>query len=283
MHIVKAKSISKSFGKKKVLDDLSFNIEQGRFYTVLGLNGAGKSTLLNILGDRAHENNNDIEVFGIKLGQELGAERAKIGYVSEAMDIGFGLKIKKFIEIYSSEFKNWDQEYFELLNRISKLDLDSNFSDFSRGQKVQFFLMVELSKKPELLLLDEITSVLDFRVRDFYLNEISKIKERKGSVIITTNMINEVDSYTTDILILKNGKICYFGSRKNVFESYFKLCDQENKKIERRDSLYGIGINSSGKNCFLIKKENILKCDDEFILNLEPSLGEIFSYITERE
>ena len=281
MCLVKAKLISKSFNNRMVLDGLSFDIERSRFYTILGLNGAGKSTLLNILGERLPGDKSEVEIFGIKAGEELGLQRTKIGYVSETLEIGSGLRVGEFVEIYRSEFDNWNQDYFEFLNNTSRLDLGSDFSDFSRGQKVQFFLMVELSKKPELLLLDEVTSVLDFRARDFYLNEINKVKDKGGSVVMTTNIINEVDHYTTDILVLSNGKMNYFGSKKKIFEKFLKLCDRPEKKIERRDGFYGVGANVSGQNCFLIRKENFLESDAEFLFEPGPSLGEIFSYITE--
>ena len=283
MTIIKALNIYKRYWQNLVIENASFNIEEGRFYTVLGLNGSGKSTLLNVLSGRVTKDKSEAEIFGVPLGEDLKEKRSQIAYVSENMSIGLGLNVKTFIETYATQFDDWDQEYFEYLNKHRKLDLSKKFNDYSRGQKMQLFLLVALAQKPKLLFVDEITSVLDYKARAFFLTEMAKITKSGGTVVLTTNIITEVHKETTDLIIIKDKRLLYQGKKSELFKSFIKLKDQDTKPVPHHPALFSLGLDGLEQNNYLIEPRYLSESMKAFIDHSGPNLGEVFIFLTEGE
>ena len=89
------------------------------------------------------------------------------------------------------------------------MNLNKQFDYYSRGQKMQLILTAELCKTPKIILLDEITSVLDVYSRKFYLNLLKNYQQEGGTVFITSNVISEVEKYLDHIIIIKDGLIAF--------------------------------------------------------------------------
>ena len=161
MKIIEAKNISKSFNEKPVLKDLSFSIDKGTFTALLGKNGSGKSTILNILMGEIHLDEGDCFLFGKNLKSNPDELKNKIAHVSEKIFFAYPMSIESFIPEYAKFFSAFNTDLFFKMSKDVKLDLSRSFGTYSRGQKMQIVLMAALAQGAELLLIDEVTSVLD--------------------------------------------------------------------------------------------------------------------------
>ena len=202
--LLKISNISKKYLFNEVLKSININLHPGKFYTLVGENGAGKSTIFKIIVGLEYPNTGT----GMLLGEELTAVSAKnkhrIGIVSEQIELDGPLNMFDFFQFYSAFFPKWDQKLFKKIVRHQKLDLSKQFKKYSRGQKMQLVLIAELCKSPDILLIDEITSVLDVYGRQFYLNLFREYIEKKnGTIFLTTNIITEVSPFIDHIFVIK--------------------------------------------------------------------------------
>lgn len=279
--LIKIKNISKSYDSNEVLRDISFEMKPGSFYSVLGLNGSGKSTLLNILGNRISKDSSEGEILGVPLGEDLSGLRNQIGFVSEKLNLGAQYKPKDLVNIYQNSFTNWDEEYFQYLLRKRNFDINKEFSEYSRGQRMQFFLILCLAYRPTIFFLDEITSVLDYKARDFFLNELNKITEAGGLVVISTNIVSEINHNTTDLMIIQDKKLVFDGKKDSLFNNFCKLKFPPQANINFTKKSLNLGLDQEGSTNLLVRVEELNENFEKYIDPTPVNLGEIFAYITD--
>ena len=215
--LLKIESISKSFLFKKVLKEVSLELYPGKFYTLVGENGAGKSTIFKIIVGLEYANTGTGSLLGENLTEVSAKNKHRIGIVSEQIELDGPMNMRQFFKFYSTFFPKWDQKLFKKIIKHQRIDLDKQFKKYSRGQKMQLVLIAELCKSPDILLIDEITSVLDVYGRQYYLNLFKEFTEKKnGTIFLTTNIITEVSHFLDHIFVLKNGKLTFNDKKENI-------------------------------------------------------------------
>ena len=231
-YILEISNISKQFLFKKVLKDISFSLLPGKFYSLIGENGAGKSTIFKIIVGLEYPNDGTGLLLGESLTEISASNKHKIGIVSEQIELEGPLNMQDFFQFYSTFFPKWDSKLFNYIIRHQKLDLRKQFKKYSRGEKMQLVLIAELCKSPEILLIDEITSVLDIYGRQFYLNLFRDYTTKKnGTIFLTTNIITEASHFIDHIFVLKNGRLIFDDAKINISESVLKISDKFNGEI----------------------------------------------------
>lgn len=229
--LLKITHISKSFLFNKVLKNISFELYPGKFYTLVGENGAGKSTMFKIIVGLEYANSGNGSLLGENLTEVTYQNKHRIGIVSEQIELEGPLNMKEFFRFYSNFFPKWDEKLFKRIIKHQRLDLNKQFKKYSRGEKMQLVLIAELCKSPDILLIDEITSVLDVYGRQFYLNLFKEFTEKKnGTIFLTTNIITEVSHYLDHVLVLRNGELV-FNDVKNNINSIVKRVDNSLSSI----------------------------------------------------
>jgi ABC-2 type transport system ATP-binding protein len=216
MGIVNLQNIKKNYFFLNVLKDISLNLEAGKFYGLLGENGAGKSTLFQIIVGLERPTSGCVKLFNKNLESFPSELKTEIGIISEKIELDTPLSMEKFFNFYRKFFQKWNQSLFDEIINHQKIDLSKPFKKYSRGQKMQMVLAAELSKSPKILLIDEITSVLDVYSRLFYLKKLEDFKENGGTIFLTTNVITEVENHLDHIFIIKNGKIIFNGNKDDI-------------------------------------------------------------------
>ena len=216
MEVCRLNNINKNYYFLNVLKDISLYLEKGKFYGLLGENGAGKSTLFQIIVGLERASTGHGEILGESIGDLPSQLKQDIGIVSEKIELDSPLSVKSFFEFYRGYFPRWNQELFDEIIDHQKLDLSKRFNRYSRGQKMQMILAGELAKSPKILLIDEITSVLDVYSRLYYLKILENFKSSGGTIFLTTNVINEVDTHLDHVFILKKGKMVFNGSIEKI-------------------------------------------------------------------
>lgn len=260
-NILKVKNVSKSYFKNKVLDDINLDIEAGKIITILGPNGVGKSTLLRILGGKEQADDGVVELNGENIQKFNFSQAGSFGFVDEKLEYNFPYSIKELAELLGATLSDWDQDYFDYLIEKRGIDSSKNYLQCSRGQKMQISLMIELAKKAKLLLLDEITSVIDVYGRKFLLDELNNFKNEGGTVLISTNIINELDFYTDQLIILKDSKVKLNEDIKEIDLKFIKLRfdkSSDHEVLNDPDCIWA-GVNSDLTISYIIPKESSMK------------------------
>src|SRR5579862_4527920 len=170
--IIEVKNLSRHFGSKKALDDVTLSVPAGIVMGLVGENGAGKTTLIkHILGLlRAQEGT--VRVFGQDPVTNPESVLARIGYLSEEGDLPTWMRIHELLRYASSFYPTWDDQYARQLLQEFSLDPNAKLGKVSKGQRSRAGLLIAMAYRPQLLLLDEPSSGLDPIVRRDILGAI---------------------------------------------------------------------------------------------------------------
>ena len=217
------KNISFSFGNTLALDDISLQVEEGSFTTLLGPSGCGKTTLLRLISGFLEPQSGEILIDGVnQAGIEVNERKvgmvfqdyALFPHLSVAQNIAYGLKIQK---------NHPKHEISQLISEISSsLGIESLLSRFpnelSGGQQQRVALARSLVLKPKILLMDEPLSSLDTKLRTKVREELKEIQQKlKITTVYVTHDQEEALSLSTKIAVLNEGKLLQEGSPREIY------------------------------------------------------------------
>lgn len=206
MDKLKVRGISKRYGKKRVLDNLSFELEPAKIYGLLGRNGAGKTTLLNIITDRIFANSGQV-LLGDATVAGNRAALAQIYLMSEADLVA---KHTKFSELAAVLAATYGFDFAEARRMLAGFGLDEQavLAKLSTGLKTAAKLVLALNVRANYVFLDEPTLGLDANHRELFYQELMKTYEaRPRTFVISTHLINEVQQLLEGVIILDDSKI----------------------------------------------------------------------------
>lgn len=280
--LIVVRDIFKNYHKKVILDGPSFEIHPGTFTTLLGANGAGKSTLLRLISGAEFPDKGEVSFKGTATQSWQIPHKKEMFYINENIQIETSLTMGEFVKGFREFFPHWHEEHFQQMIKDRKLDLNRHYHQYSRGQKMQFNLILALAAKPEVLLLDEITSVMDVYARRYFLGLLHRFCQSGKTVVMTTNIISELQYYTTHLLLLQNGRMKLSGSLEEVRGGFIKLRFPHGSThpLLSRTDLRWSGVNGDGSENFLLSKSvaDTLSIDVEVIDRREITLEDIFIY-----
>lgn len=236
MKAVSVKNLIFSYSKDEVnINDISFDIEEGKYVSIVGHNGSGKSTLAKLLIGLLTPNQGEIEIFETALNKKTLTEiRRKCGIVFQNPDnqfvgatveddLAFGLE-NRCVE--SSKMNEIIRKYASLVGMENYLDKEP--SNLSGGQKQRVAIAGVLALSPSLLILDEATSMLDPRGRKEIRNLIFKMKEENPSLTIISITHDVEEAYLSDeVIVLNEGKIILKDNPRVVFENKEKILESK--------------------------------------------------------
>lgn len=202
--MIEVKHVKKKYKKVKALDDVSFNIEEGKITCILGVNGVGKSTILKVIAGLVKPNSGEILIDGEKFSQQT---YNKLAFVTD-IDIHFNhLNIKETFDLMKLFYKNWDEDRaYEMLSMFSLTD-DKKISELSKGNKARVKIIIGFAQRAKYILLDEPFSGIDIFKREEFINAMLTLMEEDESIVITTHEIGEIEQIVDDVIILNKGKI----------------------------------------------------------------------------
>ncbi len=208
---ITVKSISKTFGRRKVLSDISLDLKKGKFLSIFGPNGAGKTTFLKILTTLISPTSGDAQVAGFSIKTHPTEIRKRIGFISHSPLLYRELTTYENLKFYGQMYGVSDLE-----NRIDGLldqvELSHRRFDvvgyFSRGMFQRLAIARALLHKPEILFLDEPHAGLDPHAVEILEGLINDLKEKNTFIMVTHNLDLGL-SLSTDVVILNHGQIVY--------------------------------------------------------------------------
>ncbi len=245
--ILKVSNLSKYYGKFKALDNINLELKKGKIIGLLGKNGAGKSTLLrSILGFLKYRGK--VELFGKDIKEYKEKIFNYVGFIPDVNSLDDRLTVKQTIEYVKSLNETWDNDKAEHLLSISDLPLNRKIKKLSKGMKTKLYLLLTLSLRVQLLLLDEPTLGLDIAFRKEFFNTIlGDFYSEEKTILISTHQVEEVEHILSDIIFIDKGKIVLYDSIENLKERY-SIIQLPKDRIDEVEKLNPLLINKSIAN-----------------------------------
>lgn len=206
--VVAVSRLSRTFGEKRALNDVSFTVKRGTVFGLVGENGAGKSTLIkHILGLwRAEEGT--VRVFGLDPVADPTAVLGRIGYLSEQPDLPGWMRVDELLRYTQAFYPKWDARYAVQLREQFGLDPAARVKTLSKGQHAKLGLIAAQAHRPDLLLLDEPSSGLDPIVRRDILEAIIRTVTEEGrTVIFSSHLLDEIERVSDHLAMLHRGSL----------------------------------------------------------------------------
>jgi ABC-2 type transport system ATP-binding protein len=233
---IQVHGLSKTFGEKRVIDDLSFIVEKGTIFGLLGHNGAGKSTTIDcILGTQKCDSAR-ISL----LGRDPKAERKRlfqyVGVQFQESAFQNQLKVREICEITHSLYENplnWMQALHEF-GLAAKLN--SFLGTLSGGEKQKLCILLAIMGNPQIIFLDELTTGLDPQARREVWRYLLALKDKGVTIFLTSHYMDEVETLCDRILVLNKGKEVASGTvadilvkvnKRNLEEAFLTLVGEE--------------------------------------------------------
>jgi len=202
--ILEYRNVSKSYGDKTVLKNINLKIPRGRIIGLLGKNGAGKTTLIKLANDLLQPTTGEILVDGKPIGV---ASKKLISYLPEATYLDKTMRVHEAIQFFAEFYQDFDTEKAKKLAKILELDLDKKISKMSKGMQEKLQLILVISRKAELYILDEPLGGIDPATRDFILDTILSNFDENASLLISTHLIADIERILDEVIFINDGKI----------------------------------------------------------------------------
>jgi ABC-2 type transport system ATP-binding protein len=202
--LIEVKDITKKFGKKKVLNGVSFTAEKGEITCLIGVNGVGKTTILNAIMNLTPMNSGQIFINGEKIHKE---SYEKITFIPDAITMLPQMNIAQAMEFMQDFYKSWNQKRATEILGFFKLRESDRISELSKGNKAKVNLLLGLAMDVDFVLMDEPFSGIDIFSRE-QIAEVfaSHLIEDRG-VIITTHEISDIEHLIDKVVLLDRGVV----------------------------------------------------------------------------
>ena len=216
------KNVNKNYGNKKVLKNINFSIPRGKIIGLLGKNGTGKTTLIKLINDLLTLDSGEILIDGKKIGVE---SKKIISYLPERTYLDKSMTVNEVIDMFSEFYDNFDSKKARKLLKDLKLDVNSKLSKMSKGMQEKVQLVLVMSRKALLYILDQPLGGVDPATRDYILDTILTNFNEGASVIISTHLIADIERILDEVIFIDDGKIV-------LIENADKLREKEKTSID---------------------------------------------------
>lgn len=226
--MIEIKEVSKRYGERVILDELSLEIPKGKITSLIGPNGAGKSTLLSIISRLIEEKEgavilNDKNITEYK--HRLFAQQLSI--LKQANNIDLKLTVKELVSFGRFPYSQGNltaEDHKKVDEAIRFMDLksieESYIDELSGGQRQRAFLAMVVAQDTEYILLDEPLNNLDMKHAVNIMKTLRRLSDELGkTIVIVIHEVNFASCYSDYIVTLKNGKIAHFDTAKNIIQS----------------------------------------------------------------
>ena len=202
--LVEFKNLNKSYNHKEVLKDINLNIPSGKIIGLLGPNGSGKTTMIKLINDLIQPSSGELLINGLKPGIE---SKKIISYLPDKTYLNMNMKVTELIEFFKDFYSDFDED--KAISLLEKLHIkkEDKLKTMSKGTKEKVQLVMVMSRKAELYILDEPIGGVDPASRDYILETILTNFNEGASLIISTHLISDIEKILDQAIFINNGKI----------------------------------------------------------------------------
>lgn len=202
--MIEVNEISKRYGRKRVLDNVSFTVEKGEIACLIGLNGVGKSTILKAIMGLTPINSGSIQIDGQPITKSM---YEKVAFIPDILTMPSQLKVGEAMTFMEDYYVSWNEQRAQELLVFFKLNEKDWIGDLSKGTAAKLNLLLGLSQDADYVLMDEPFSGIDIFSREQIAQVFtSDLLEGRG-VIITTHEIQDVERLIDKVILLDQGKV----------------------------------------------------------------------------
>ena len=221
--LVNARGVSKHFGAVRAVDNVSFEIEQGKILGLIGPNGAGKTTVLKaVLG--LTDFDGELSVLGLDPFRQRKELLKNICFIADVAVLPRWIRVTQLLDFVEAVHPNFSRKRAESFLRKTKVRPDAKVRELSKGMVTQLHLSIIMSIDAKLLVLDEPTLGLDIIFRkEFYGNLLNDYFDEQRTILITTHQVEEIENLLTDIMFIDDGKILLDKPMDALADSYAEL------------------------------------------------------------
>jgi ABC-2 type transport system ATP-binding protein len=248
-HVIELRGVTRQFGNKRALDNISLTVSRGVVFGLVGANGAGKTTLIRHVLGLLKAQQGSVRVFGLDPVKEPVGVLSRIGYLSEEGDLPGWMRVDELMRYMRAFYPTWDEDYAQDLRRQFALDPAAKVKTLSKGQKARAGLLVALAYRPALLLLDEPSSGLDPIVRRDILGAIVRtIADEGRTVLFSSHLLDEVERISDRVAMLKGGRILFTGAMDEIKQTHHRLTLRFGNERSQPPPLDGV-LSWEGRGC----------------------------------
>jgi ABC-2 type transport system ATP-binding protein len=281
---IEVHALHKRYGRIRALRGVSLALPAGQFHVLVGRNGAGKSTLLRILANREPPDRGEARVLGRSLELDVAEHGRDIAFVSESTAYEVPVSMRTFFGEFHRLRPGWQWDLFADALRSLDVDLDKSFSTLSRGQRMQVACAAALADRPKLLLLDEVTSVLDARARPYFVDAFADLCRAGGTVVMATNIVSEVRDVASRLVVLEDGVVRTEARVAELSDRFVKVTSASghDHTVFSSPGAVALGRGPDGRQRWLVSRDDATSRDlpAELLDPLPVTPEEAFIYFT---
>lgn len=212
MSVLEAHHLRKDYGSTRAVDDVSLTLEEGQIVAVLGPNGAGKTTTVEMIAGLRQADAGSVRVLGLDPQADPHAIRELVGMQLQAARLPGKITVSEALRLYASFYAN-PADTGELLHRLGLTEkADTAFKDLSGGQQQRLSIALALVGRPQIAILDELTTGLDPHARREVWGLIESVRDSGVSILLVTHFMDEAERLADQVVIIDDGRVVASGT-----------------------------------------------------------------------
>ena len=219
--VFEARGLSKSFGSRPALKNINLTLYRGKIVGLLGPNGSGKTTLMKLTAGLIQPDAGEIHINGKPIGVE---SKLAVAYLPDKSYLSEGMKVSELVEMFSEFYSNFDAARAHKLIADLGISEETRLKALSKGNQEKIQLILVMSRKADLYLLDEPIGGVDPAAREYIINTIIGSYDENAVVVISTHLISDIENVLDEAIFLKNGEI-------SIFDNCDRIREQSGKSL----------------------------------------------------
>ncbi len=203
--LVTCKELTKNYGKKTALNRVSLEIESGHIIGLLGPNGSGKTTFIKLLNGLLTPTSGELAVKGLPVGIE---SKKIISYLPDQTYLNMNNTVQEVLDYFSAFYADFEMERARRMLDSLGISPQDRLKSMSKGTKEKVQLVLVMSRRAELYVLDEPIAGVDPAARDYILQTILSNYDPEASLLISTHLISDIENILDQVMFIKEGQIC---------------------------------------------------------------------------
>ena len=226
--ILQCRAMSCRFGKNTALDNLELQIPRGKIIGLLGPNGSGKTTFMKIANGLLMPSGGELLIDGQRPGPET---KTQVSYLPDRDYLPNWMKVQELLRMFEDFYADFDREKASDMIRSLGIEEEKRLRTLSKGTREKVQLILTMSRKASLYLLDEPIGGVDPAARDYILNTIISNYNPEGTVLITTHLIADIEQVLDEVMFIDHGRIVLQQTVDEILENYGKSVDQYFREV----------------------------------------------------
>lgn len=226
--LVSIQGLTKKYRRHTALDNISLEIPRGKIIGLLGPNGSGKSTLIKLMNGLLVPSRGRILIEGNAPGVET---KSCVSYLPERSYLPDNISVSHLLSYFTDFYKDFDEK--KALSMLSSLKIapNSSLKTLSKGTKEKVQLIMVMSRRASLYILDEPIAGVDPAARDYILRTIIQDYSEDASILLSTHLISDIETILDDVIFIKDGRITLTSSVEDIRNNYGQSVDSYFREV----------------------------------------------------